>query len=65
MLRGTTIEINNKEYDITPGIQKVLVDQTYNTAKSMNDTEKVVFRDMLQKTGYYKTYSDKRTYVRP
>ena len=51
---GTKVKINDKEYNITPGIQKVIVDSTYDTAKSMNDTENLVFRDILQKTDYYK-----------
>ena len=38
-LRGTEVEIKSKNYNITPGIQKALVDSTYKTAKSMNDTE--------------------------
>ena len=54
MLRGTEVEINNEEYNITPGIQKVFTDTSYNTVKSMSDTEKIVFRDNLQKTDYYK-----------
>ena len=54
MLRGTEVEINDKENNITPGIQKVFTDTSYNTAKSMNDIEKLVFRDILQKTDYYK-----------
>ena len=54
MLRGTEVEIKDKENNITPGIQKVFTDTPYNTAKSMNDMEKLVFRDILQKTDYYK-----------
>ena len=54
MLRGTEIEINDKVYNITPGIQKVFTETSYNTAKSMNDLEKLVFRDILQKTDYYR-----------
>ena len=54
MLRGSEVEINNKEYSITPGIQKVFFDTSYSTEKSMSDTEKLVFRDILQKTDYYK-----------
>ena len=51
---GTKVKINDKEYNITPGIQKALVDSTYDAAKSMNDTEKLIFRDILRKTDYYK-----------
>ena len=52
-LRGTEIEINENIYNITPGLQKVFTDTTYGAAKSMKNTEKVVLRDMLQKTCYY------------
>ena len=52
MLGGTKIEINGYEYDITPGLQKVLTDTKYETAESMSDMEKVVSRDVLQKTNY-------------
>ena len=38
---------------ITRGLQKVFTDQTYDTTKSMTDMEKIVFRDILLKTGYY------------
>ena len=53
MLRGTNVEINENKYNISPGILKVLVDQSYDTAKSMTDKDKVIFRDILQKTVYY------------
>ena len=53
MLRGTKVEINENKYNISPGIRKVLVDQSYDTAKSMSDKDKLIFRDILQKTGYY------------
>ena len=53
ILGGTEVQINDDKFNITPGIQKVLVDSFYNTTKSMNDMDKVVFRDMLQKTDYY------------
>ena len=53
MLRGTKLEINESKYNIYPGIRKVLVDHSYDTAKSMTDKDKLIFRDILQKTGYY------------
>ena len=53
MLRGTKVEINENKYNISPGFRKVLVDQSYDTAKSMTDTEKLVFADILQETGYH------------
>ena len=43
ILGGTEVEINDNKYNITPGLQKVLVDTSYKTAKSMNDMDKVVF----------------------
>ena len=50
---GTRIENNENEYDLTQGIRNVLTNKTYKTAKSMNNNEKIVFRDFLNKTGYY------------
>ena len=50
---GTEVEISGNKYDIIPGLQKVFTDTKYETAKSMSDMEKVVFRDILSKTGYY------------
>ena len=50
MIRGTEVEINDRKYNISPIIQKVFTDRSYNTAKPMSDTEKVVFRGILQKT---------------
>ena len=52
--RGTIVEINENEYNITPGLQKVFTDHSYDTAKSRSDKDKVIFRDILFKTGYYK-----------
>ena len=52
-LRGTEVEINGNKYNRTPGLQKVFTERTYQFANSMNDNDKVVFRDILQKTGYY------------
>ena len=54
MLSGTEVKIINKENIITQGIQKVFTDTSYNTAKSMNDMKKLVFRDIFQKTDYYR-----------
>ena len=51
-LGGLEVEINDKKYYLTPGIQKVLVNTSYNTAKSMNDKDNLVFRDMFLKTTY-------------
>ena len=56
---GTEEEINNKKVNITRGIQKVLVDTSYYSAESMNDEDKVVFGDMLQKIGYHNNKSIK------
>ena len=52
ILGGTELETNDKEYNVIPGIQKVLVNKSYNFIKSMNDKDKVVLRDLLQKTKY-------------
>ena len=53
MLRGSKVEINENKYNISPGIRKVLVNQSYDTAKSMTDKDKLTFRDFLLKTSYY------------
>ena len=53
MLRGTKVEINENKYNISLSIRKVLVDQSYDTGKSMTDKDKVIFKDILQKTGCY------------
>ena len=50
MLRGTEVEIDDNKNNITPGLQKVFTDTSYITAKSMSDMEKLVFRDILQRT---------------
>ena len=42
-LGGTEVQINVNKINIAPGFQKVLVDSSYNTIKSMNDMEKAVF----------------------
>ena len=52
--KGNNVEINENKHNITPGLQKVFTDHTYDTAKSMSDEDKVIFRDILFKTGYYK-----------
>ena len=54
ILGGTEVQINDNKFHITPGIQKFLVDSSSNTAKSMIDMEKVIFRVKLQKTDYYR-----------
>ena len=52
MVGGTKLEINNNDYNITSGLQKVFTNKSYDTANSLNDMEKVIFRDILQKTNY-------------
>ena len=49
---GTEVEINGNKNDTTPCLQKVSTDTKYKTAKSMSETEKVVFGDILLKTNY-------------
>ena len=46
---GTNVKINGNKYDITQGLRKVFTDTKYETAKSMSDTEKVVFEDIYRK----------------
>ena len=50
---GTNVKNGGNKYDRSPGLQKVFTDTKYETAKSMSDTEKVVFKDILSKTNYY------------
>ena len=40
MLRGTNVEVNENKCIISPWIRKVIVDESYDTAKSMNDKYK-------------------------
>ena len=49
LVEGTKVQIDGNEYDITSGLQKVFTIKSYETANSMNDMEKVIFRDILQK----------------
>ena len=42
-LRGSKVKINENNYNITEGLQKVITNQSYETAKSLNDTENLVF----------------------
>ena len=53
------VKIKIKKYNITPGIQKVFTKQSYNTIKSKNDMDKVVFREILQQTDYYNRITTK------
>ena len=48
-LGGTEVEILDKNYIITPSIRKVLLDSSYNSAKSIDDMIKVVFRYIYYK----------------
>ena len=49
MLSGTEVKINDNNINITLGIQKVLVDSKYKTAKSMNNMDKVVLEICYKK----------------
>ena len=60
MLGGTEVKINDKKNIKTPGFQKVLVNKSYITAKSLTDTDKLVFKEVLQKIGYYNHKPTKR-----
>ena len=53
IIRDTGVEISGNNYNRTPCLQKVFTDKTYETAKSMNDQVKAVFRDFLLKTDDY------------
>ena len=44
--RRTNVEINENKYNISPAFRKVLVDQTYDTAKSLTDKDNINFRDI-------------------
>ena len=57
---GTSVKIGGNKHDITPGFQKVFTDTKYETAKSMSDMEKVVFKDILSETNYYNRKLTKR-----
>ena len=52
MVGGTKLEIIDNEYNISSGLQKVFTNKSYDTANSMNNMERVIFRDILQKTNY-------------
>ena len=43
---GIKVQINEKKYDIAPGIQKSLDNSSEDTMKSMSDVDEIVFRDM-------------------
>ena len=60
MIRGTELEIDEKKYNISPGLLKVFTNQSYEPAESMTDTEKLVFRDILRETDYYNRKPTKR-----
>ena len=44
---GTAVQINDKNCNITPGFRNVLVTSSKNTAKSLNDMQKVAFSNVL------------------
>ena len=50
---GTNVKISGNKYDITQGLRNVFTDSKNETAKSMSDTEKVDFKDILSKRNYY------------
>ena len=49
MKGGIEVETKNKKNNRSPGIQKVLANTSYKSAKSIIDKDKVVFRDILQR----------------
>ena len=52
LIGGSELQIK-EENNITPGFQNVLVNSSFNTAKSINGKEKVVFQDLLHTIDYY------------
>ena len=42
IIGGTETQVMEKKNDMTPGIQYLLVNLSYDTAKSMSDTDKLV-----------------------
>ena len=48
MSKGSNVKINENKYNIIQGLRNVFTDTKYDTAKSMTDTEKLVFRDILK-----------------
>ena len=49
MSKGTNVKINENKYNITQGLRNVFTETKYDTAKSMTDTQKLVFRDISKK----------------
>ena len=45
---GTKVEINDKKYIITPGIQKVLTDTSNIHLKNLNDKDREIFKSILE-----------------
>ena len=43
-LRRIKVEINENKNNISPGFRKGLVDQSYDTGKSMTDNDKLIFK---------------------
>ena len=59
ILGRTEVQINDNNFNIPPGIQKVLVDSPYNTNKSMNDMDKVVLQICYKKLIFVTVYQQR------
>ena len=57
---GTEKQIKAKNYNFTAVFQNVLVNSSYNTVKSMNGIDEVVFRDLLHTIDSFFSASTKR-----
>ena len=59
MLGGANVQIHEKKYDVIVGIQRALVDSSYDTIKLLTDMDNVVFRQMLHTNEYYEHLRNK------
>ena len=58
MLRGTEVEINYKNLNITPNLQKVFTQTSYIPLKKLNDQECEIYKNILE-TLSFKNYTPK------
>ena len=49
---GTEVEVNDKKFNITPGIQKVLTDTSNIPRKKLNDKDREIFNKILESLGF-------------
>ena len=48
ILGGTEVEINDKKYNKSPGIQKLLTDTSSIPLKKLNDKDREIFKSILE-----------------